>query len=226
MPTDRDAEAIAIRPAEPDDIPAIIDIHLAAFPGLFLAQMGRGFLRQYYEAFVDHREGINRVAEADGRIAGFVVGTASEAAYRESVSRRKGAMVRAALARALTAPWLLPRIVGRMPSVRSETGDPVEREYLEGSAAHLVSIAVLPEASGGGIGAKLARAFEHAALEAGRSHVYLTTASEDNEAVHRFYRRLGYELVGTREDADGTAVSQYAQALDTGQEGPRPAGPE
>lgn len=202
-----------IRLASLPDVPAIVRLHQAEFKGLFLAEMGPRFLRHYYEAFLAHPEGIGHVADREGRVVGFVVGTLREAAYRAAVRKRRIPMALASLARVATRPALLPRIIGRFTSMGSDIADPIEAQYLRDGAAHLVSLAVSSAWTGTGVGTRLVRAFEDSVLSRGQTVVYLTTAADGNEPANRFYRSLGYELAGTRLDPDGTRVNQYIRKL-------------
>lgn len=203
----------AIRPAVPADVSAMVRVHLAEFKGLFLAEMGPRFLGHYYEAFLAHPEGINYVADREGRVLGFVVGTLNEDAYRSAVRDRRIGMALTSLARVITRPGLLPRVVGRFASVESDIRDPIEARYLRDGAAHLISLAVSSAMTGTGLGTRLVRAFEDGARARGKTTVYLTTAAESNESANRFYQKLGYALIGARSDPDGTRINQYARDL-------------
>lgn len=63
--------------------------------------------------------------------------------------------------------------------------------------ARILSLVVDPEHRGGGVGAALVSAAESWARGQGAESLHLTTATH-REGAHRFYRRLGYEVTGTR----------------------------
>ena len=173
--------------------------------------MGPKFLGHYYEAFLAHPEGSTTLPIA-GRVLGFVVGTLNED-VRSAVRDRRIGMALASLARVITRPGLLPRVVGRFASVESDIRDPIEARYLRDGAAHLISLAVSSAMTGTGLGTRLVRAFEDGARARGKTTVYLTTAAESNESANRFYQKLGYALIGARSDPDGTRINQYARDL-------------
>jgi ribosomal protein S18 acetylase RimI-like enzyme len=60
--------------------------------------------------------------------------------------------------------------------------------------AELLSIAVLPESKGSGIGKKLLESFEAEVKRRGGKKLALTTDFENNEAVVNFYQKCGYTI--------------------------------
>lgn len=77
----------------------------------------------------------------------------------------------------------------------------------------LASIAVLPAAQGKHIGAALVRAFLHAAALRGAGAVTLTTDSDGNDAVNRFYRHLGFRLARSFITPEGRPMNEYVIGL-------------
>jgi len=68
---------------------------------------------------------------------------------------------------------------------------------------------VLPAAAGRGVGRCLVEHFVRAARDRGAVTVLLTTDSEGNDAVNRFYRRLGFALAGVLETESGRKLNRY-----------------
>jgi len=63
--------------------------------------------------------------------------------------------------------------------------------------AHIVTLAVAPEARGRGLGTRLMLALVEEALAAGSSHLTLEVRVS-NEAAQALYRRFGFQTVGRR----------------------------
>jgi ribosomal protein S18 acetylase RimI-like enzyme len=84
-------------------------------------------------------------------------------------------------------------------------------------AARLYSIAVAPEAAGGGIGARLLAAAEAEAIARGAQRLRLEVRS-DNTAAIRLYETRGYTPIGRREDyyEDGATALRYERNLRAG----------
>ena len=57
---------------EKNVIDALTNIHINTFQGFFLTFMGRGFLKQMYSAYAEHKESGVLVAEQDGQVCGFL----------------------------------------------------------------------------------------------------------------------------------------------------------
>jgi hypothetical protein len=67
----------------------IVSVHLEAFPGFFMAQLGPGFLRQCYACVVDHPRRALLTGSGEQGCTGFVLGLVGLAShYRERRRRR------------------------------------------------------------------------------------------------------------------------------------------
>jgi ribosomal protein S18 acetylase RimI-like enzyme len=64
----------------------------------------------------------------------------------------------------------------------------------DGKYAELLSIGVLPEKNGLGIGKKLLIKFENKVREKGINTITLTTDLESNDNVLNFYKKCGYKV--------------------------------
>jgi ribosomal-protein-alanine acetyltransferase len=82
------------------------------------------------------------------------------------------------------------------------------------SSARLYSIAVAPEETGRGVGARLLAEIEAAARERHTRRLHLEVRADNPKAI-RFYEGAGYALVGRRPDyyADGMAALLYSRDL-------------
>ena len=101
-----------------------------------------------------------------------------------------------------------PMIADFAPQIKAETiyVDCDEREvqgfvvfYPRGDHVHLENLAVCPEAQGQGIGTRLVRFVEDAAVHDGFNIIELYTNEKMMENF-AFYRHLGYQEIGRREE--------------------------
>jgi GNAT superfamily N-acetyltransferase len=173
------------------DVPSVARIHLEAFKGFFLAELGYRFLCVMYRAFLVNPAGIFVVHESkDGQITGFAVGALSNGQKDRWLALR---FMPHFLWAALPAIFLCPRkIVTRLSSRFFETGSSFD---VPNDASVLRSIGVLTSERGGGAASGLLGAFEQMALRQGAAHVYLTTDQDNNERAQNFYKRQGYSFV-------------------------------
>ncbi len=199
-----------VRPAREADLDGIAAVHVAAFTGLLKASLGSSFLRVDYSRLFGVEGAILWVAEQEGRIVGFVAGyiNNSPAAYAMA---RWSWKIRFAIARAiLRRPWLIPRFAAAYLRRRRPQATPAS----PGRGWCMLSpIAVVPECGGRGIGKQLLRAFADQARALGAPGIYLEAARDNNEAVHGFYRRFGFEATHTFERAGGRWMTRYALSL-------------
>ena len=156
---------ILLREARPDDIPAIVAVHQAAFSSFFLTSLGPRFLHRLYAGYVAHESGILVVAAdtAGGApVRGFVAGTTDPEAFYAWLRRTRGSAMALAAAPALARH---PLVVGRrLVSAIRYRGD---APSAVADAALLASLCVHPDSAGGGVGGQLVAAFVARAVEAG-----------------------------------------------------------
>jgi ribosomal protein S18 acetylase RimI-like enzyme len=194
--------AIEIRAMEAPDIHAVVGIHHAAFPGFFLSLLGPHFLALFYEECVKQRE-IARVAIADGRIVGFVMGSAQPAGfYSRLIQRRVFGFAAAALPAVIRRPRIALRVARaiRKPSEARRSD----------ATATLMSLGVAPVRQKQGVGRRLVAAFNAEARARGASRVDLTTDKFRNENTNRFYQRLGFALDREITTPEGRVLNEYA----------------
>lgn len=189
-------------------ITEVVAVHQLAFPEFFMTRLGSRFLSVYYETMLRADDSI-LVYEFDdqGAVAGFAAGYLNRSAYFARLKRRKIALVGALLPVMLSRPSTLQQI---WHNVRS-TG--VRRPAQE---AELASLAVRPDAQGRGLGARLVSQFERKALLGGKTAVMLTTDTDNNDAVNRFYERCGYQRVEQYLGYRGRRMNRYVKPLSEG----------
>lgn len=190
-----------------DDVKEVTNVHIRSFEGFFLSFLGPRFLYQLYRSIVEDPNGIAYVAKKDGKIVGFAAGsTKTRELYKKMIKRRVFAFAWASFGAFLRKPGILFRLLRafRMPA---------EKDVIP-NCGTLMSIAVLPEAQGYGIGKELVHIF----LEDARHHsvncVLLTTDRENNEYTNAFYRKLGFSVVRHYETPEGRSINEYFISID------------
>lgn len=170
------------------DVPAVVKVHLASFPGFFLSFLGPRFLSIFYSGICSAPEGIAFVyLNADGMPIGFVAGTSDPGGFYTRLLKRdwlKFAL--ASIVPILKKPSVIARIAR---AVSHPSGNPIGNKV-----AGLFSIGVLPELQNFGAGKLLVRTFMNEASLRGCKRVFLTTDRDNNEAVNNFYARLGFTI--------------------------------
>jgi ribosomal protein S18 acetylase RimI-like enzyme len=205
-PSFRGSWSCVIHPARSEELPEIVDIHLASFPGFFLTFLGQRFLALLYQQMQHDDEGVVLVAASADRIAGFVAGVRHQGGfYQRLIARKKSAFARAAFWAVLRRPTILPRLVRALRR-------PAEAQRSAADAC-LMSIAVRPEAAGQRIGQQLVRAFCGEMWQRGAPAVCLTTDRYSNERTNHFYQQLGFQLSSTFVTPEGRAMNEYFISL-------------
>lgn len=172
------------------DITSVARIHLVAFDGFFLSQLGYRFLCVMYRAFLQSPSSLFVVYEsASGQLIGFAVGAVQGQKDRWLAVRFLPYFVLAVVPAFLRHPV---QVVKRLWARFFDAG---EAPQIPSSCAVLRSIGVLPSMRGSGAATSLLCAFEALALSKGVEQVFLTTDEINNERAQRFYERGGYRLV-------------------------------
>lgn len=206
------ARGLRVRAANSSDFVLIADVHLAAFPEFFLAQLGRPFLTEYYRTVLRYSDGILLVAEQNGSVVGFAAGFVDPRSFYRFMSQRKWHFAIPACWGVLRHPRLLRRLYARKRRVVA--GDELpQSEYR--TICELSSLAVKPGNGGKGLGRLLVYEFVKEAAKRGAESVFLTTDAVHNETVNHFYQRLGFQL-SRRFKLDGTReMNEYFVSVDT-----------
>lgn len=178
------------RKATVSDISTIANIHIAAFEGFFLTQLGYKFLCVMYLSFLKSQNSIFVVYETvSGQVIGFAVGALQGQKDKWLALRFFPQFVMAA------APALLRHPVRVATKLWARFFEAGESPQVPINSAILRSIAVCPSMRGAGIAAVLLQSFEELTLDKGVDRLYLTTDQEFNERAQIFYSRCGYVLV-------------------------------
>src|SRR5690606_4776428 len=96
-----------------EDVSRCAQLHVEAFPGFFLSQLGPRFLREFYKGFLADPDAITVVAEtSSGEIAGAVVGTfAPQGFFSRLLKRRFLGFAFASFLVVLRRPTAAPRLL-------------------------------------------------------------------------------------------------------------------
>lgn len=195
-----------ITPFRAAHVRAAVDLHLAAFRGFFLSQLGAGFLRVYYSNLLQDPESIAYVAVEDGAVQGLVAGSMQPAGFYGRLLRRHWlAFAVAALPAVLRNPGIAARVA-------RATRRPDEAPAAE-NVAGLYSLAVAPGLQGQGIGAQLVSRFLTDAGERGAGSVRLETDADGNDDVNRFYRNQGFAERRAFQTPEGRRMLEFERAL-------------
>lgn len=201
---DQGPQGLTVRPMIPADVPAVVDVHLRAFPGFFLSFLGPRFLREFYRSFLRDPRGVAFVAEetATSRILGVAAGPLSpDGFFRSLLARRWWAFFMASVGPLVRNPGILPRLA-RAVSYRGEPPAGLKRALLS-------TIAVAPELQRRGIGLSLIGVWSEAVRAQGAPGCYLTTDAVSNDPVNRFYERAGWTRARTLETPEGRRMILY-----------------
>jgi ribosomal protein S18 acetylase RimI-like enzyme len=185
------------------DIDKIVDVHLRSFPGFFLSFLGPRFLKLFYLGLYKANEGIIFVyVNEDNAPIGFVVGAINPSGFYSRLLKRD--WLRFACASVI--PILKkPLIFGRIArALYYPANNPIGE-----NVAGLFSIGVSPETKRAGIGKLLVKAFLEEAKNRGCKKVYLTTDSDNNEIVNKFYLGIGFTLGRQFEPFKGRRMNEY-----------------
>lgn len=204
----------AILDMRAEHVPAAVRIHQQALAPSFFSELGRRFLEAYYDTYRTSPYAAALVVVRDDRVVGHLVGVVLPRPHAAWLIRAHGPrLALLAVAALAVRPRLLVHFL-RTRSGRYARGllhrlrsDPAGAASTTGDAAVLAHVAVDPLARGAGVGRQLTEAFARAAAARGIDAVELVTRGEDGAGD--FYRRLGYQRIGSMRDADGVRWDQY-----------------
>jgi ribosomal protein S18 acetylase RimI-like enzyme len=198
----------AVRPMRPEDVPAVVDLHLRAFPGFFLSFLGPRFLAVLYRSAVELRE-IALVAAVGDRITGFAMGSADPGRFfRRLLRAHQFEFAIAALPAVARRPGTALRIA-RALRKPSDAAKPA-------GTATLLSLAVDPALQTRGQGRLLVRAFSRECGARGAACVDLTTDKFENDAVNAFYIAVGFRVGREITTPEGRVLYEYVLDLPPG----------
>ena len=203
------------------DLPFAVDQHLLHFPDGFFARLGRGFLTEYYRAFLTGPDARTSIAEVHGRPTGYLVGVTDPAAHRRHVIQQHGrALAVKAVLAMLRRPWLAVRFLRTRSRLytrkllprRTAQCEPTGSPGGPSRTAVLTHVAVVPEAQSGGIGSELIQRFDDQVHAAGGEQLTLVTAA-GADGAGPYYERRGWHVAGERCTPDGLRLTTYTRPV-------------
>ncbi|WP_164100392.1 GNAT family N-acetyltransferase [Candidatus Laterigemmans baculatus] len=209
---------ISIKTARVDQLTAMADLHMSAFPNFFLTSLGPRFLRTLYLAIERDPTGLVLTAsDPQGRLVGFAAGVGeSQSCFMRLIRSQFLRFAIAALPSLIRRPQILPRVLHSLR--RSESSGQGENRQ---GAALLMSIAVDPRCAGQGIGGRLIESFLDRMALFGVQAVCLTTDRDANDAVNAFYLHHGFRLKQQFVTSEGRQMNEYV--IELGSRGRRDA---
>lgn len=180
----------------------IVDIHMATFQGFFLTFLGKGFLKQLYEGYIEHKQSNLIVAKQNNEIVGFI-------AYSSDISDLYKYLIKKKL---LLFAWYSfvafiknPKILFRLLAAFSKSEEVSRKEkYIE-----LASIGVKPDVKAQGIGSSMISYMKEQIDFNEYEYISLETDAENNEYANKFYQKNGFILSRTYETKQGRKMNEY-----------------
>lgn len=179
------------RQVKPLEYFVLTNIHLLAFNDFFLTTLGKSFLNAYYKSCLKSKESINVCVENEqGKIVGFGLGCINSKGFHKRLIKQN---LITFIIQGIIILFSKPKDLFRLASNLEKTAYKDD----DGNYCDLLSIAVLPDYNGLGIGKELIKRFEEEAIKKGCKKISLTTDFENNESVIEFYKKSGYKIFYT-----------------------------
>lgn len=175
-----------VREASREYIDRIVGVHLSAFKGFFLTELGEKFLSLYYECVLNSEDGILLSCFDEGKLIGFCAATTRSAGYNSRLIKHNFlnfALIGAKLC--ITKPGAIIRLAKNL----TKSGSTEDK----GDYGELLSIGVSRDAQGKGVGKALLGKLEQSMSEVGVKRLSLTTDFEENEKTLHFYSSIGFK---------------------------------
>ena len=198
------AQTSLVRRATLEDLRGIVAIHQKAFKDFFLTRMGREFLRRYYALVLNYRAGIILVSERCGTLEGFACGFVEPSEFYRLMWRNKRVFALPALLSLIRHPSLFAGVLYGVQRIQTSA---FTSEL--SASCELSSIAVVPEASGNGLGKALLQAFLEQSRSMDAQYVYLTTDADENESANALYRQVGFQHTQRFMQRQGRWMNEY-----------------
>ena len=198
---------VSLRAMELADVPTAVRLHRTNLPTGFFVELGDRFLRRYYRTFLTSPAAVALVAEVEGTMVGFLVGSTDEVAHhRHTIDLSRWGLARvgatALLARPeLTAHFMRTRARRYLRGIRRRTAPTTAAEGEPVRTGVLSHIAVDEPGRGAGVGTALVEGFVRIAAVHGVEQLRLYTGP-GNDTARNFYKRLGWREHTVQHDLD------------------------
>ncbi len=194
------ADAVKFINARQSHVPGMVQCHINAFPGRFMTEMGDHWLCALYLFFIKHHGGICLVAVDTGeKVVGLAVGgdpNIRNEFLSSAIIRYPHLIFWKFLRKRLVRRVLIKELAGKFRRRHpvDNSGD-TKRQSVIIRAGNLLSLCVLPDYKGTGVGGKLIESFKLACAEAGYKRLTLSVAGENIRAM-AFYGKHGWRRSG------------------------------
>jgi ribosomal protein S18 acetylase RimI-like enzyme len=189
-------DAVKFTKAQEVHIPGMAQCHIKSFPGRFMTEMGYHWLSALYRFFIKHHKSICRVAvDTDGKVVGLAVG--GDPHIREeflgpALFRYPYLIFWKFLTKRMVRRVLLQELVRKLQRKRAAPRSGKTTASSAGiRSGNLLSICILPDCEGTGVGGKLIESFQLACKAEGYKRLTLSVLKQNSHAV-AFYKRHGW----------------------------------
>jgi len=186
-----------------DVVETVVDIHMKTFTGFFLTFLGKGFLKELYRGFIEHKYSNLIIAkDEESVIIGFL-------AYSEDMSSLYKHLLKHGFFQFAFYAFLAfikkPKILFRLLSAFGKSEE-VKREesYIE-----LASIGVLPDKKSRGVGSEMITRLINNVDFSKFAYISLETDAENNEYANKFYQKNGFVLRRVYKTKEGRKMNEY-----------------
>lgn len=180
-------------------------LHMKAFPDFFLTKLGFSFLNTLYTGYAEDADSGIIVAEAKGKIIGFIAYSNDYARFYKGLIRHH--IVKFAVCSAFAAirhPSYIKRLLGAFK--KSDSVVKAEK-YVE-----LASICVDPRVKSKGLGTALIDYLKELVDFNKYEYINLETDANGNDAVNRFYVKNGFVLSRQYITNESRKMNEYRYA--------------
>lgn len=189
------------------------NLHIQAFPGFFLTQMGSNFLTLLYTHYLQSEQCVC-ITATDEMVSPPLKGLAvairkPSVFYKKLCGRHWFSFGIRALPSLLKNPFFVAK---KLLSAVFYRGDQVVSLDAENTVL-LCTISVSPMEQSRGVGRQLLREVEAWAAESAAAFVYLITDRDSNAEVNSFYRKNGYKLEFTIKKSGNRIMNSYIKHL-------------
>jgi ribosomal protein S18 acetylase RimI-like enzyme len=170
------------------DVSEITLIHIKSFKDFFLTSLGKRFLNTYYKSCLKSAESIAICAiDENQNLVGFSVGCVHSKGFHKRLIKKS---LLDFMVQGIIILFSNPKAIIRL---LNNLGKNTNKED-NGNYAELLSIGVLPNFNGYGIGKELIKRFEEEAKLRNAKEIALTTDLQNNDRVLEFYYNNGYSI--------------------------------
>jgi len=177
-------------------IPGMARCHIESFPGRFMTEMGHRWLGALYQFFIKHPKSICRVAvDANDKVIGLATGGdphIRDEFLSSALFRYPHIILWKLLSKRLVRRVLLRELARKLHRNNSAAlSKDTQSPNTKVRSGNLLSICVLPDFEGAGIGGKLIESFQLACKAEGYHRLTLSVLKQNNRAV-TFYTKHGW----------------------------------